>query len=685
MGDILSRKRWVVSKCDKDRAADIAENCGIEPFASYLLCSRGMTDEFEIESFLFDTDLIDPFTLPDMDKACERINMALDNSEKITVFGDYDADGVTSTALLYSFLSSRGANVDYYIPDRASEGYGMNCGAIDILAQRGTRLIVTVDNGISAIEEVNYAKTLGIDVVVTDHHKVGDTLPCAVAVVDPHREDSCCEFSEWAGVGVAFKLVSALDESEGYEILEEYADIIALGTVADIVSLTGENRIIVRSGIAFMNLATENGTLRKGIDALLRESGNAGSLDTSSLAFKISPRINAAGRMGSAERALKLLLTNDFAEAEEIAKEIAQANSDRQETESHITDAAVEIIENNPHIKHKRVIVVSGKGWHQGVIGIVASRLTEKYGKPCIVISEADDIAKGSGRSLDGFSLYDALSYCKESLVQYGGHILAAGLSVENCKIDEFREKINEYAKTVERPVAQLNIDCKLNPASINLDMISSIELLAPFGADNPQPIFGLYNMEISALQPVGNGKHMRMTLQKNGYTVSAIMFSVTPKDFPYKEYDKVDLAVKLSLGEYMGKAKINIQVKDIKFSDMDDDAVILSQQDYDDFYAGEKISEKGLLNFNVSRDLCGDIYRFMRINNNWSYSAETFCYRMGLSAENIVNCQIALDVLTELGILRFSNDCYSLPAESVKNPIENSKIFQKAQSYKLV
>lgn len=681
----MSRKRWVVSGCDKDRAAVIAENCGIEPFAAYLLCSRGMTDEFEIESFLFDTDLVDPFTLPDMEKACKRINDALDNGEKITVFGDYDADGVTSTALLYSYLSSQGGNVDYYIPDRASEGYGMNCGAIDALAQRGTGLIVTVDTGISAIDEVNYAKSLGIDVVVTDHHKVGDALPEAIAVVDPHRADSLCEFSEWAGVGVTFKLVSALHESEGYDLLEKYADIIALGTVADIVSLVGENRIIVRSGVAYINLAIANGTLRKGIEALLKESASTGPMDASSLAFRIAPRINAAGRMGSAERALRLLLTTDSAEAEEIAREISQANAERQETEAHITEAAIEIIESNPHIKYKRVIVVSGNDWHQGVIGIVASRLVEKYGKPCIVISEADDVAKGSGRSIDGFSLYEALTYCKDSLVQYGGHTLAAGLSVENGRIDELRDKINEYALSVERPVAELRIDCKLNPASINLDMLSSIELLEPFGADNPQPVFGLYNMEISACQPVGNSKHMRVVLQKNGCSINAIMFSVSPQKFPFKEGDKVDAAVKLSLGEYMGKAKINIQIKDIKFSALNDEAVILSQQDYEEFCSGEELSADCIGRLNVSRELCGEIYRFMRASFNWGFSAEVLCHRLGLGAENIVNCSIALDVLTELGILLYSNGVYSIPAENVKNPIENSEIFKKVQCYKSI
>ncbi len=678
----MSRKRWVVSKCDKDRAADIAENCGIEPFAAYLLCARGMTDEFEIESFLFDTDLIDPFTLPDMEKACERINEALSNGEKITVFGDYDADGVTSTALLYSYLSSRGANVDYYIPDRAGEGYGMNNEAIDTLAERGTRLIVTVDNGISAIEEIDHANALGLDVVVTDHHKAGEVLPNAVAVVDPHRADAQCEFTEWAGVGVAFKLISALDNSEGYELLEEYADIIALGTVADIVSLKGENRIIVRSGIAYINLVLSNGTLRKGIKALLDESGNPGTVDASTLAFRIAPRINAAGRMGSAERAVRLLLTNDSNEASALAREVSDANAQRQAIESEITSAAVEIIEKNSSIKYQRVIVVNGEGWHQGVIGIVASRLVEKYGKPCIVISENGAVSKGSGRSIDGFSLYDALTYCKESLVQYGGHTLAAGLTVSTDKIEAFRLLINEYAKTIGSPVAELHIDCKLNPSSINLDMMSSIEQLAPFGADNPQPIFGLYNMELSAIQPVGGGKHLRLSLTKKGYTVGAIMFSVTPKDFPFKEGDRVDLAVKLSVGEYMGKAKINIQVKDIKLSDLDDEKVILSQHDYEAFCADEPLSASGAENLSVTRELCGSVYRFLKSNNVWQHSAEILSFRMGLSAKDIVSCQIALDCLTELGILNYSDGIYSIPAQSVKNPIENSNIFKKANQY---
>ncbi|MBR6552007.1 MAG: DHH family phosphoesterase, partial [Clostridia bacterium] len=318
----MNRKKWIVNKCDKDLAANIAENCGVDPFVAYLLVARGFTDEFLVESFLYDTDICDPFTLPDMEKACERIKSAIDACEKITIFGDYDADGVTSTALLYSYLSKVGANVDYYIPDRAGEGYGMNVSAIETLKERGTKLVITVDNGISAIEEIEKAKELGIDVVVTDHHQAGEVLPDAVAVVDPHRKDCELDFREWAGVGVAFKLVSALASCDVYDLLEDYGDILAIGTIADIVSLKGENRILVRAGLAVLNEALINGTLRKGLKALIDESGATKNMTSMNAAFRIAPRINAAGRMGSAERAIKLLLTDDNDEATLLAAEI---------------------------------------------------------------------------------------------------------------------------------------------------------------------------------------------------------------------------------------------------------------------------------------------------------------------------------------------------------------------------
>ncbi len=675
----LNRKKWVVSDCDRDLAATLAENCGVDPFAAYLLCSRGMTDDFEVESFLYDTDLLDAYTLPDMEKAVERINKALEDGEKITVFGDYDADGVTSTALLYSYLCSKGANVDYYIPDREGEGYGMSFEAIELLKTRGTSLIITVDNGISAIEEINHAKTIGIDVVITDHHRVGDVLPDAVAVVDPHREDSLCEFSDWAGVGVAFKLVCAIENGEDYDVLEKYGDLVTVGTIADIVSLKGENRIIVRTGIALINAALQEGTLRKGLAALLEISGGADNIDSASIAYKIAPRINAAGRMGSAERAIKLLLSENESEAKEIAEEISQANAQRQVTETKISEAAVEFIESHPEIKYSRVIVVEGEGWHQGVIGIVASRLTEKYGKPCIVISKNGDVAKGSGRSIDGFCLYDALAYCSDVLVQYGGHVLAAGLTVDSDKIDLFREKINEFAMQGDMAVPVLNIDCKINPVSINVDLLSSINILEPFGAENPQPLFGLYNMELTGIQPVGAGKHLRLVLRRKNTSVTVIVFSVTQEEFSFNIGDKVDVAVKLSLGEYQGKAQVNIQVKAIKLSTSSDEMVVESFRAYEDFCITSQLTEDNKHNLSVNRELCSNVYRYVKANNGWKHSPEILCYRLGLPFEKTGACQIALDVFCELGILVYNEGKYILPEENVKSALENSEIFKRA------
>ena len=673
----MNRKKWIVNKCDKDLAANIAENCGVDPFVAYLLVARGFTDEFLVESFLYDTDICDPFTLPDMEKACERIKSAIGACEKITIFGDYDADGVTSTALLYSYLSKVGANVDYYIPDRAGEGYGMNVSAIEMLKERGTKLVITVDNGISAIEEIEKAKELGIDVVVTDHHQAGEVLPDAVAVVDPHRKDCELDFREWAGVGVAFKLVSALVSCDVYDLLEDYGDILAIGTIADIVSLKGENRILVRAGLAVLNEALINGTLRKGLKALIDESGATKNMTSMNAAFRIAPRINAAGRMGSAERAIKLLLTDDNDEATLLAAEISSANAERQSTESGITEFAENYIEKHPEIKFSKVIVVDGENWHQGVIGIVASRLCEKYGKPCIVISKNGETAKGSGRSIDGFSLYEALSFCKDILVQYGGHKLAAGLTVETEKIDEFRKMINEYAESADDILPVLKLDCKLNPASINLDMLSVINILEPFGAENPQPLFGLFNMKITGIQPVGSNKHIRLTVNKNGVSLPVMLFSVTPEDFPFAVSDTVDLAVRLTSNEYMGEVKVSIQVKDIKLSDVNDDEVLKSLVLYESFRRGDELSKEQKQKLLPDREFCGNVYKYLRANNGFSSTEEILCYRLGFKEEKISALKIALDMFIELGVINYENGKYLLPTESKKVELTESNIYK--------
>ena len=673
----MNRKKWIVNECNRDIAAEIAENCGVDPFAAYLLVARGMTDEFLVESFLYDTDISDPFLLPDMEKACERINKAIDGGEKITVFGDYDADGVTSTALLYSYLFKNGANVDYYIPDRAGEGYGMSVSAMELLKERGTSLVITVDNGISAIEEVEKAKELSIDVVVTDHHQAGDCLPDAVAVVDPHRKDCEMDFREWAGVGVAFKLVSALANCDAYDLLEEYGDILAIGTIADIVSLKGENRILVRAGLNVLNEAYKSGELRKGLMALIEASGSTKNMNSMAAAFRLAPRINAAGRMGSAERAIKLLLTEDSEEAARLANEICEANVERQTTEASITEYAQKYIEAHSEIKYARVIVVSGEGWHQGVIGIVASRLCEKYGKPCIVISKSGDIAKGSGRSVEGFSLYDALAYCKDSLVQFGGHKLAAGLTVETARIEEFTRLINEYAQAQEEVLPILRLDCKLNPASLSLDLLSSINALEPFGAENPQPLFGLFNMKITGIQPVGNNKHIKLTVNKNGVSLPVMLFSVSPEDFHFVVSDFVDLAVRLSQNEYMGEVKVSVQVKEIKLSAMNDDEVQKNLALYESFRRGDVLTSEQKKKLLPDRDFCGSVFKYLKANNGFSTDVELLCYRLGLKENKLALLKIALDMFEELALINRENGKYLLPIEQKKVVLEESVLYK--------
>lgn len=371
----MSRKKWLTAHIDKDLAAQVAENHSLDPFTALILVSRGITEYEDVEEF-FDTDFsfCDPYLITDMEKAVERIEKAIENFEKICVFGDYDCDGVTSTALMYSYLTSRGADVTYYIPDRISEGYGMNCSAIDKLHEQGVKLIVTVDNGISAIEEIEYAKSLGIETVVTDHHKAGDILPDAVAVVDPHREDCNLHFKEWAGVGVAFKVVCALEKGDYSSVLAQYADIIAVGTVADVVDLKDENRAIVKYGVAKINSNPCNG-----INALRQIAGvSERPLSAVGVTYSLAPRINAAGRIQSAVTALKLLLCDDLAVALDMAEQVDNCNRQRHTLENEIMEAAVRHIETNEALKYSRVIVVCGEGWHHGVIGIVAARITEK-------------------------------------------------------------------------------------------------------------------------------------------------------------------------------------------------------------------------------------------------------------------------------------------------------------------
>ena len=646
----MSRKKWITAPIDKDLAAQVAENHSLDPFTALILVSRGITEYEDVEDF-FDTDFsfCDPYLIADMDKAALRIKRAIDNFEKICVYGDYDADGVTSTALMYSYLSSHGADVMYYIPDRITEGYGMSCSAVDKLHAQGVKLIVTVDNGVSAIEEIAYAKSLGIETVVTDHHMPGEQLPDAVAVVDPHREDCNLHFKDWAGVGVAFKTVCALENGDYSEILNEYADILAVGTVADVVDLKDENRAIVKYGVAKINANPCNG-----INALRQIAGVSDrALNGVGITFSLAPRINAAGRMESAETALKLLLCEDLSAALGIAEQVDNCNKQRHISENEIMEEAVACIEADKRLKYAKVIVVCGENWHHGVIGIVAARITEKYGRPSIVITFDGDKGTGSARSIEGFSVYDAIKACGDFLTHFGGHTMAAGLGIDRENVENFFRAINEYALSCEETVPTLMLDCKLNPAYINAQLAESLEALEPFGAGNPQPVFGIFGVRITGIKPVGDGKHLRMSFTKGNTQFCAMKFSTTLKELPYREGDTVDLAVKIDKNEFRGEIRASVQIKDMRFSGIDEDKLFKSRALYEKYMRGETLTCHEARFLTPSRDFLLGVFNFLKNYGGWQFGIESMLVRTNCPAENLCKMQISVDVLCELGLIR--------------------------------
>lgn len=609
-------RKWEVRPLDKERAAAFAQTYGVPFFLAMLMNIRGLDDAAHLREFLGEGEpLSDPFLLKDMDKAAARITRAVDNMEKIAVYGDYDADGVTSTAMLYSYLETRGADVIFYIPQREGEGYGMNIGAVEYLKEQGVSLIVTVDNGISSVQEVARANELGIDVVVTDHHRPQEILPDAVAVVDAYRPDDTSPYKHFSGVGIAFKLLMALEDGAGdvEDLLEAYSDLAAIGTIGDIVPLTGENRTLIRAGLERLSQSD-----RPGVQALLENAGIAGkTLTSTNVAFTLVPRINATGRMGAPERAVRLLISGYEEEAEVLSEEICADNEERRRVEAEIAEAAFADIEAKGYMKD-RVVVVDGENWHHGVIGIVASRVTERCGKPCMIISRGETEAKGSGRSIEGFSLFEAICACGDLLLKFGGHPMAAGITLKPENIEAFRKRINQYAAEhfPQMPTQTVTLDCKLNPAALSVSMAQSLTQLEPFGNGNPQPVFGLFNMELSNVTPVGGGGHLRLTLEKNGAVITAMRFNTKPEELPYHIGDKIDLAVQLEAREFRGQPSLTVIVRDMKFAAFNTEKNIASLASFEKWQRGEVLSAEDKNRLYPDRACLATIYRALRTVN---------------------------------------------------------------------
>jgi single-stranded-DNA-specific exonuclease len=566
---VFHNKLWINKEAPDSEADRISRETCISRLTAKVLINRGITSADEIRNFLTPSldGMHDPFLLKDMDKAVKRIISALNSGESIMLYGDYDVDGVTSISILLDYLKNLGGNVDYYIPDRIDEGYGLSLSAMEKIIKMGKSLIITADCGITSIEEVKLAARHNVDVIITDHHECKSHIPDAYAVIDPCRHDCGYPFKELAGVGVVYKLINAISIKMGLDdhSYQRYIDLVAIGTVADVAPLVGENRTIVKYGIPKI----EN-TLNKGLRALIGEAGLTDRpINSYSIGFILAPRINAAGRIGDAGRAVRLFTSNDEAETREIAAMLNQENQLRQDTEMEILQEALVRIESEVDFEKEKVMVVAGEHWHHGVIGITASRITEKYYRPCILISIEGDTGKGSGRSIKGFNLFDALTHCESLIDKYGGHELAAGLAIKTGNLKEFKNMINSYADSVlsqDDLLPRLRIDAYIEKNDICLENVRELEKLAPFGAGNPGPLFAYNNLRVVGIRAVGDSKHLKLKLETEGLLLDAIGFNMGSFADVIDCGDVLDAVFSLEINSWNFRHRIQLNIKDIRF-----------------------------------------------------------------------------------------------------------------------
>lgn len=568
----MQKKKWILlSKSQKrEEVLRISETYGIPPVIATVILNRGI--ENPAEYIAPDTEqLKNPFIMKGMEQATDRILRAIETHEHITVYGDYDVDGITSTAALVRFLKEHHAEADYYIPDRLREGYGVNNGALAQIAKQGTSLLITVDCGITAVNEVEYAKQLGMDVIITDHHECKEELPNALCILNPKQPDCPYPFKKLAGVGVVFKLLQAITLRMKYhmkELLEEYLGLVAVGTVADVMPLVGENRIIVRQGMASMKY-----TVNRGLRALIEQADlDAAHITAGTIGFTLAPRINAAGRMGDPRCAVEMLLADDESTARRYAQKLSSENKQRQETESEILKDADALLKQDEGLSEDYVMILHHEGWHHGIIGIVASKISERFHKPCILISTGDGMGKGSGRSIPAFNLFHALEHCSEELFQFGGHELAAGLSVETKNIESFRKKINEYAKNVlteDDFVPVIAADTELPIRYVNMNTAEKLSILEPHGMGNPKPVFYAGKLRVVHIKALGEGKHIKLTLSDGERYADAVGFQMGDWLRRLRLHDMIDILYHVDINIYRGIRQVQIILKDMRFSEI--------------------------------------------------------------------------------------------------------------------
>lgn len=668
---MFDRKRWQILEQNNQIVKLLSDSLRISPLCAKLLINRGYTDAEEALAFIRKSDsfLYNPYLLKDMRKATERIRKALDNDEKITIYGDYDVDGVTSVSILYMYLKERGADVDYYIPTREGEGYGLNVGAFHSIKENGTKLVITVDTGITAIEEIAYAKTIGLDTVVTDHHQCRPELPSCEAVINPRRSDCEYPFKELSGVGVVFKLLCALEMDivncgeynlfTVKDMCKRYIDLVTIGTIADVMPLYDENRIMVYMGL---NLLASTSNI--GVRALLRAVGidDSKKITAANIGYTLAPRINAAGRIGNAARAVQLFLSSSPHAADIIAEELCATNRERQQTENLIFEEALLQIEREHDIEKDSVIVLASSRWHQGVIGIVASKITERFGKPSILISfdaaepKPEDLGKGSARSIKGLNMVEALAYCEPLLAKYGGHELAAGLSIERKNLDAFRKQLNEYASkklSSSECVLKTQAETEISEADVTIETVNDIAKLEPYGAKNPEPIFVLRDLTIDEIAPLSMGKHTRLYLDKNGVGISAICFAYNLISEGFSVGDRVDVLCSININEFRGNKTVQLIIRDIDYAEWTWNELEEIEEDFDALQAEEYECQTHQI---PKREEFAAVYKLLR-NEGFAKGKQTSLMKLMASLPDIsyFKALIILEVFAQSDLIHLT------------------------------
>lgn len=669
-------KQWRIGVPEPQKAAALHRDGGVTQLCAEVLVSRGICTLEAAQEMLDVPELSDPFLLRDMDKAVERINAAVDSGERICVYGDYDTDGVTATVILTDWLNCAGANATWYIPTR-KEGYGMRCDRIRALKEEEeVSLIITVDNGISAVEEAKYIRELGMELVITDHHRPGDVLPEAVAVVDPYRPDCVSPFKPICGAVVVLKLIAALDGGDWEPALEQFGDLAALATIADVMPLIGENRLIVQRGLSLLA-----NTERMGLISLMAVCGIAEGEPVSAMtaSFQLIPRINAAGRFANASLAAKLFLTDDPDEAQLLAQQIHALNNERKETEQVILGEILTQIRENPDLLCKRVLVFHADHWHHGVIGIVAARIMERFGKPCFLMTEENDGYRGSARSFGEFSVFECLKACEAHLARYGGHPGAGGFTVPADQLEAFDNAVQAYAAAnhPQMPVQTLDAVRAVEPHELTVQNVEGLSILEPFGAGNPKPRLVLPGVTVTEIVALSGGAHTKVRVKKGNAALEILLFRQSPAETGLTQGMTADFLVSADVKEYMGRPQLSLICEDWRGSARAQAQAIAAQNAYDAYRRGEKLPSLAYYQRMCPRR--EDLVAVYKTAGDHPMTVAEICERLRNVGMNRCRARVCADIFAELGLLSFdaANDTVT------KMPVTEKRDLATSQRYR--